>query len=449
MISTYLRILGLVMVGMPALAGDSLFKDLTVYDALAAARRSNQVVLVSWTRPDDPACKRMEATWEDSEMIDWVNKNAIAVQIDGSKERRQAQNWEIRAYPSVLLIKPDGTVVVRVNGVQPLNELLVEFSVAARAARSGKRAVVEQPRDDAANDPEAWLAYANGLYASGETDAVDCMHAYLWCLDNGDIQTPGFMDRYLELILRRLVSLDKTTTSSAELRQRSHEYARALNTGYGTPSSLRVLMSIGAALGEPSEAIGAFQSIRTSSEPDPEMLEVALHGVLETLMGRRRYEDVLDAAGDVSAKARLDGATMNAGVAGADPKANTPVASEARRLYIERNGSYYEALLSVGRGADAKALADTVLEMVPTGNAYAVFISRAKRAGVTKVAEQLCATGMEKVSTERGKKMMQRALAAQPMKIRRVGADAVQEQKPGTAREKPTVKGRKAQSKDE
>jgi len=412
MISTQLRTLCLAMLAMPAMAGDGLFKDITVYDALAQARRSNQVVLVSWTRPDDPACKRMSSTWSKAEVVEWVNRNAIAVEIDGNKERRQAQNWQVKSYPSVILIQPDGTVILRAVGFQMAEQMVVELEAAVRAAKAGVDGSTLRPSDDTVNDPQAWLTYANALFAKGETDASDCLNAYLWCIDNGDAQSPGFLDRYLELILRRLITLDKVAPAREALRQRSHQYARAVASGYGTPESLRVLMSIGRHLGELGEAIRVFDSIRMAENPDEALLEVALNGVVGTLIGRKRYEDVLSAAGDMVGKARVEGARLSAASASHGDGAVSSVLMDERRKYVELNGFYYQALLGVGRGADAKALAEVVLEHVSTGNAYSSFIGHAKRLDLQKVADQLCAVGLKNVASKKGKKMIERAAKA-------------------------------------
>ena len=424
--TTLLRTLCIVALAVPTVA-EGLFEDLSIYDALSKAGRSNRVVLVSWTRPDDPQCRRMNQIWGDSDVAQWIERYAVAVQVDGEAEPRQALNWNIGQFPTTMLIKSNGSAIMRVVGAKTAKQFVIEADAALQGDRAGAKAKLEAPSGEQASDPLAWLDYANALFSRGKPAAGECLDAYLWCIDNGDAQSPGFLDTYLDLIVQRVLSMDRIAPARSQLRQRRDGFSRALAEGYGTPSSLRSLMRISRLLKDDSDAVKAYQIVTGSPDPDPAMVEIATDGILPIMVGRKRYEEALEHAGDILTRAgraaELLGATLDGKQAGAGASAS----SEARRVFLDRYGNYYEALLGVGRGGDARQLAELVISAVPTGNACSTFIRHARRLEYQKVAEQLAEFGHEHVSSAKGRKMIAKALKARNPGFSRYSQDKADE----------------------
>jgi len=109
------------------------FSTLKFSDALAEAGRQNRVVFVDFYTTWCPPCKEMDrSTWQDPAVIRLLTGRTIPLKIDAEKETQLAQKYNVDAYPTLLLIKPDGSVLDRVVGYKNGENLvaIVEQSLA-------------------------------------------------------------------------------------------------------------------------------------------------------------------------------------------------------------------------------------------------------------------------------------------------------------------------------
>lgn len=103
------------------------FQDLTFDEALAKAKKENKLVFLdaytSWCGP----CKMLERTTFKSKKVgDVFNKNFINIRIDMEKGEGPniSRKYQVRAYPTLILIKPDGQQATRMLGYMKEEQLL-------------------------------------------------------------------------------------------------------------------------------------------------------------------------------------------------------------------------------------------------------------------------------------------------------------------------------------
>lgn len=96
-------------------------------EALVKAKAEGKLVFVdiyaSWCGP----CKRLKATtFKDPAVGDFFNKNFINLAIDGEKGEGPvlAQQFGVRAYPTLVFVNADGKVVQKTVGFESAPNLL-------------------------------------------------------------------------------------------------------------------------------------------------------------------------------------------------------------------------------------------------------------------------------------------------------------------------------------
>ena len=104
------------------------FRELSFDAARAAAKAEDKLVFIdfytTWCEP----CKRLDKdTWTDAVVGKLVGDKAVALKLDAEKEGRAvAQRFKVEAYPTLLLLKADGTEVDRIIGYRDPATIRVE-----------------------------------------------------------------------------------------------------------------------------------------------------------------------------------------------------------------------------------------------------------------------------------------------------------------------------------
>jgi len=103
------------------------FEDISFEEALKKAKKQKKLIFVDayavWCGP----CKWMDAnTFREKEVGDAFNSEFINLKIDMEKGEgpELARKYNVRAYPTLLLIDGDGKVVKRIVGMQKKDQLL-------------------------------------------------------------------------------------------------------------------------------------------------------------------------------------------------------------------------------------------------------------------------------------------------------------------------------------
>lgn len=121
-------LMGLSFMTVPSNGPEGIkFLDISFEEALKKAKKEKKLVFVDayavWCGP----CKWMEAnTFQEKEVGDAFNKKFINLKIDMEKGAgpELARKYNVRAYPTLLLIDGDGNVVKRILGAKKKDQLL-------------------------------------------------------------------------------------------------------------------------------------------------------------------------------------------------------------------------------------------------------------------------------------------------------------------------------------
>lgn len=123
-------VMGLSFVNAPSISSEGInFQDISFQAALKKAKKEKKLIFVDayaeWCGP----CKWMEAnTFREKEVGDAFNKKFINLKIDMEKGEgpELARKYNVRAYPTLMLINGDGKVVKRILGAKKKGQLLSE-----------------------------------------------------------------------------------------------------------------------------------------------------------------------------------------------------------------------------------------------------------------------------------------------------------------------------------
>lgn len=96
-------------------------------EALDLAKKENKVVFLdiyaTWCGP----CKQLKKyTFADKSAGDFFNTNFVNMALDGEQEEGAAlaQKFEIRAYPTLMFITPEGELIIKSPGFQTAPDLI-------------------------------------------------------------------------------------------------------------------------------------------------------------------------------------------------------------------------------------------------------------------------------------------------------------------------------------
>lgn len=157
-------------------------------EALAAAKKEQKLIFMDayavWCGP----CKRMDAqVFSRSEAGDFYNKHFINVKMDMEKGEglEIRKKYPVRAYPTLLFIDYDGTLVKRSVGAKPIEAFVaLGQDVLSSIDRTGP--FVEQ-YEKGKRDPEFMYDYIKALNQSGKS-SLKVANDYL--RDQEDVTTP-------------------------------------------------------------------------------------------------------------------------------------------------------------------------------------------------------------------------------------------------------------------
>jgi len=71
-----------------------------------------------------------KTTWTDAKVATLLAEKAVALKIDAEKESTLAEKYDVKAYPTVLILKADGTIVDRLVGYRPPETFISDFNAA-------------------------------------------------------------------------------------------------------------------------------------------------------------------------------------------------------------------------------------------------------------------------------------------------------------------------------
>jgi thioredoxin-related protein len=256
------------------------FEHITFEEALAKAKASGKMVFIdcytSWCGP----CKKLSAEVFHQKIVgDYINERFVSVKYDVEKEEYKfiAKQFEVRAYPTMLIISSDGKLIDKVVGYQPAEKLVdaIEASFDKNKSLSGLKAKYESGDKDkitlieyfaklqSGNSPEAqevgeklysalsdsekqsktfWYFFSNEKFTTYNTERFNYLKSNYaaFCSNIGSEKVNKVLLREWEKILKKSISLNPSITNE-ELKALKKEY---LSLGFKNVKALDIPYAI-------------------------------------------------------------------------------------------------------------------------------------------------------------------------------------------------------------
>ncbi len=371
--------------GAGAGADEGLFRALSLDRARqAAADGGKRFVLVDFYTVWCGPCKQLdETTWKDQEVRDWLSKEAVCLKVDAEKDEPLADKYRVNVYPTVLLLRPDGTEIDRLVGYRDARTFLAD----ARESLAGNDTLARARRKlegANANDPMLRMSYGDALALKGR--AEDALSEYLWCFDHGLEHGPAFTGVRLSFLLVKIVQVGRAHPAALDvLRKRRDAASKEIEAGKADFNTAMGFAALNSNLGEPRQTLALFDRIKADKSQPPMVRQYLFDQALDQHLKAKRYKDVV-AGSDAKAKVRerIARHELQKAFFPNDPNLRTFM----KRQVSVVGAKYYEALLGSGNRTGAAEVAEMLVRFDPT-DAYPELIAAARRADDAHAAEAL------------------------------------------------------------
>jgi thiol-disulfide isomerase/thioredoxin len=368
-----------------ARAEEGPFRDVTLDRARQAAMDGGKrFVLVDFFTVWCGPCKKLdETTWKDQQVRDWLSSEAVCLKVDAEKDVPLAEKYRINVYPTVLLLRPDGSEIDRLVGYRDAKTFLADARDALAGNDSLSRARKKLEGADA-NNPQLRMSYGDALAQKGR--AEDALSEYLWCFDHGLEHRPAFAGVRLSFLLSKIVQLGQSHPAALdELRKRRDAAAKDIEAKRADFNAAMSFTALNSSLGEPQQTLALFDRIKADKSQPAMVHDLLLAKAIDQLLAAKRYKEVL-AGADAREKVRER-------VAQHEQQKKFFPDDQGLRTFMRRQVSvdgakYYEALLGSGDQAGAADVAATLVAFDPT-DAYPPLIAAANRAGASDAVKAL------------------------------------------------------------
>ena len=387
-------VIGVLLICLMAVAAraEPPFEDLSFDAALARAKSEDKVVMVDFFTTWCGPCKKLDqTTWKDKAVQSWLEERTIALKIDAEKERALAAKYKVRAFPTMLFIDPDGSVVGTITGYHDAKTFI---AVASRRIEGISELDEAKKTFEAAdpNDLNARMTFGNALAGAGKY--AEAFEQYDWLWRNGLSISPGYIGVRSSFLLARIENLAQQYRPAGQAMQAWYQEADAkLRSGDAdrvTAVDFLALARVGKVPTKNIIEVCKAYEARKDARPD---VKAALQSGLRAVYFRAgMYADFLGTftkgplpyveklAADVRAPMSLDGA---------DPKLIDAMRSARQRALIGGGKRIYQALLATDQAATAAAVARVLLETTPSEDALNELKSAAARVNKADVGDAL------------------------------------------------------------
>jgi thiol-disulfide isomerase/thioredoxin len=358
------------------------FSNLSFDAASKMAGQTGKIVLVDFYTTWCGPCKMLDkTTWTDAGVIQLLQEKTVALRLDAEIETNLAAHYKIQAYPSVLLLKPDGTELDRLVGYRDARTFIADFN----AALSGKNSIARAKEALAAagtNDPMARMQYAMSLAQRGmEAEALE---EYLWCFDHGQEASPAFVGVRLSFLLNDIKQLGAHYPAAVKaLESRRDERQARVLAGAADRQTIMDLVRLNNALDQNEKNLAVLDGLPAASP----LRETVASLIMDQLLEAKRYADVL--AGQDAKAAFVKLADRFNETLAAMPKDN-PMRGrmeENLRTYTVAMGAHpFEALAGLKRNDEARELAKEILKFDASPATRTALAKAANRAGNAELA---------------------------------------------------------------
>ena len=361
------------------------FSELSFEAASKEAAKSGKILLVDFYTTWCGPCKKLDKnTWTDAAVIQLLEQKTVALRIDAEKEAALSKRYKIEAYPSVLLIKPDGTEIDRLVGYREPKAFVADFTAALGGKDSISRAR-EKLEAAGTNDPSARMQFGVALAEKGKN--AEALAEYLWCFDHGLEAGPAFTGVRVSFLLSYIQQLAAHYPPAGKALEERRDAAQAkMEAGSADYRTVQDLVTLNNALGQKEKNFAVFDRLPAGDTGRDLILRMYADQFLEA----KRYADVLQGTDGTSAfKKSVDRFNQMMGPMDKSNPMRERMEGTMRHLTVAAGAHYFEALAGLKRNQDGKDLAAQILKFDSTPATRTLLAGAADRAGNDALAKFL------------------------------------------------------------
>lgn len=308
----------------------------------ARAKAGDRLLVVDFYTTWCGPCRRLDqVTWPDPAVKAWLDAKAVLVKVDGEKHAELTERLKVSAFPTMILLKPDGTELDRLVGFRAPHEFLADVE----SALAGKDALARAREAAAGGDnPLARMDLGRTLAQAGRDG--EALEEFLWCFDHGAERDPAYDCVRLSFLMGDLGRLAHRHPPAADaLRERRDRAEAALKGGDDTPRLADEAARLNEALGAPRRSLALYDAL-----PDGPARRTLHREVFELLVSDGRFADA--ASGAEPMLARLE-RLLKRREEETDPEGRAALG----RIATEEGELLRKALAGAGRAAEADEVA--------------------------------------------------------------------------------------------
>jgi thiol-disulfide isomerase/thioredoxin len=361
------------------------FSELNFKAASKEAAKTGKIVLVDFYTTWCGPCKLLDKnTWTDAAVIQLLEQKTVALRIDAEKEVALSKRYKIASYPSVLLIKPDGTEIDRLVGYRDPKAFLADFN----DALVGKDAVSRAREKLAAagnNDANTRMQVGVALAQKGKD--AEALDEYLWCFDHGLEAGPAFTGVRVSFLLSYIKQLAADYPPAGKALEARRDAAQArLAAGATDYQTVQDLVSLNNALGQKEKNFAVFDQLPAGNKGK----DVILRLYADQFLQAKRYSDVLEGTDGIAPfKKSVDQFNQMLNPIAKDNPMRERMEETMRQLTVNAGAQYFEALAGLKRNQEGRELAGQILKFDSSPATRTLLVEAAVRAGDADLAKSI------------------------------------------------------------
>lgn len=357
------------------LFGEGPFSSLSFEQVLTEAAKEHRIVLIDFYTTWCGPCKQLDqTTWKDKDVLSILGQKTIALKIDAEKEIALSKKYGINAYPTILLLKSDGSVLDRMVGYQAPGPFITSFQSSLAGKNSllrAQEAVAEAQEGELKGQIDARYKLARILAQQG-TDG-EALNEFLWLYDVGMKQGIGMAGVRLSFLLSDIQKLGAHYPAALEaLRQRRDVAKEGFLASPVDRERAMELVSLNSHLNAKQASMDIYDQLPAGS---PGRMNLG-NCVWEELVAQQRYVEAAELRPLKAFYTKYDlmESMINNGK-------NDIERQLARGAYLGNSALEIEALAGAGNLEDASGLLKKCISLDATPATRSLLLKHLERAG--------------------------------------------------------------------
>ncbi|HEY3999314.1 MAG TPA: thioredoxin fold domain-containing protein [Candidatus Xenobia bacterium] len=383
----YWLMAALVLAG-PALADPTPFAPQAWQKAQVQARHNHKLLMVDFYTTWCAPCQQLDrVTWTDPHVLTWLKAHTISLRLDAEKATGLAARYHVRAYPTIVFLRTDGSEADRLVGFRPPQTFLQEGDSILHGQNSVTR-LHTQISNGHQHDPMVRMQLGQALAERGQD--AEALKQYLWCFDHG-LESPAYAGVRLSYLLAYILELGQSYPPALTALEARRDAAEA----HLTADKAMDVAALNEAFKTPERTLRCYDASQDATIRHQLFFEVA-----PKLLEAHRYQDVVDGGGDLDIQVGNAARMVSQIEEHLGPTAQPELIRSVRQAAVSRCAIFYEALLGVHQPDKAQQLADRLLKMDGGAHTYMALMQHAAQAGEWTTAHRLGDEGWKNVADD-------------------------------------------------